>query len=165
MKTLRGSGPVRKIAKRLSASKVKETDLDRSTSPRKTGIRFCSEMPWGAHVCLFYETREDLLDTNASYIKAGLDNNEYCVWATSETITEEQAWTVLRRDIPDLESRITAKQIEILPGYDWYLKGGPFNSRKITNGWHEKLHYALDRGFDGIRISGNAFWLQSNHWK
>jgi DNA-binding CsgD family transcriptional regulator len=37
--------------------------------------------------------------------------------------------------------------------------------KKITSGWHEKLQFALDKGFDGLRISGNAFWLQSNHWK
>jgi DNA-binding CsgD family transcriptional regulator len=39
------------------------------------------------------------------------------------------------------------------------LKGNEFDSKKIT-GWHEKLQFALDRGFDGLRISGNAFWIE-----
>jgi DNA-binding CsgD family transcriptional regulator len=121
-------------------------------------------MPWGSHICLFYETKADLLDTNAVYIKAGLDSNEYCVWAISEPITEDEAWAVLRRDIPDLDGRAAGGQFEILPGYDWYLKGGEFDPKKITSGWHEKLQFALDKGFDGLRISGNAFWIEHNLW-
>jgi DNA-binding CsgD family transcriptional regulator len=134
------------------------------TPLRPTGIRVMSDMPWGSHICLFYETKADLLDANAVYIKAGLDSNEYCVWAISEPITEDEAWAVLRRDVPDLDNRAASGQFEILPGYDWYLKGGEFDSKKITRGWHEKLQFALDKGFEGLRISGNAFWIEHNCW-
>ena len=135
------------------------------TPLRSTGIRVADAMPWGAHICLFYETKHDLLDTNAAYIKAGLDDNEYCVWAISQPITQEDAWAALRRDVPDLDGRIAANQLEVLPGYSWYLKGGEVDSKKITSGWHEKLQFALDKGFDGLRISGNAFWMENNLWK
>ena len=148
-----------------SGSKSVSSDLSGRMPLRKTGIRVASDMPWGAHICLFYETKDDLLDTNAAYIKAGLDSNEFCVWAISQPITAEEALGVLGRDIPDLQHRAQSGQFEILPGYDWYLKGDEFDSKKITSGWHEKLQFALDKGFDGLRISGNAFWLQSNHWK
>jgi DNA-binding CsgD family transcriptional regulator len=140
------------------------SDLSVRTPLRATGIRVMSDMPWGSHICLFYETKADLLDTNAVYIKAGLDSNEYCVWAISEPITEDEAWAVLRRDIPDLDNRAARGQFEVLPGFDWYLKGGEFDSKKITSGWHEKLQFALDKGFDGLRISGNAFWIEHNRW-
>ena len=122
------------------------------------------DMPWGAHICLFYETKEDLLDANAAYIKAGLDSNKYRAWPISEPISEDEAWAVSRRDIPDLDNRATSGQFEVLPGYDWYLKGDEFNSKKITSGWHEKLQFALDKGFEGLRISGNAFWIERNRW-
>ena len=148
-----------------SGSKSVSSDLSGRMPLRKTGIRVASDMPWGAHICLFYETKDDLLDTNAAYIKAGLDSNEFCVWAISQPITAEEALGVLGRDIPDLQHRAQSGQFEILPGYDWYLKGDEFDSKKITSGWHEKLQFALDKGFEGLRISGNAFWLQSNHWK
>jgi hypothetical protein len=109
------------------------------TPLRKTGICVAREMRWGSHICMFYETKEDLLDTNAAYIKAGLDDNEYCIWAISEPITEEEAWSALRRDVPELDLRATSGQFEILPGYDWYLKGDVVDSRRITCGWHEKI--------------------------
>ncbi len=41
-------------------------------------------LPWGAHICVFYETKEDLLDTALSYFEAGLESNEFCVWAVSD---------------------------------------------------------------------------------
>jgi hypothetical protein len=37
---------------------------------RKTGIRVMDDMPWGTHICIFYETKEDLLDISASYFEA-----------------------------------------------------------------------------------------------
>jgi len=132
---------------------------------RKTGIRVASDMPWGAHICLFYETKEDLLETNATYIKAGLDGNELCIWAVSQPVTQEEALVALQRDVPDLDRHTASGQFEIVSGYDLYLPGGEFDSKRITSGWEEKLQFALDKGFDGLRISGNAFWLQSNRWK
>jgi DNA-binding CsgD family transcriptional regulator len=154
----------RKSAKVEQPPEGGSSDQSGRTPLRPTGIRVMGDMPWGAHICLFYETKEDLLDANAAYIKAGLDSNEYCVWAISEPITEDEAWAVLRRDIPDLDNRATSGQFEFLPGYDWYLKGDEFDSKKITSGWHEKLQFALDKGFEGLRISGNAFWIERNRW-
>jgi DNA-binding CsgD family transcriptional regulator len=134
------------------------------TPLRPTGIRVMGDMPWGSHICLFYETKADLLDANAVYIKAGLESNEYCIWAISKPITEDEARVVLRHDIPDLDSRAASGQFEILPGYNWYLKGDEFDSKRITSGWHEKLQSALDKGYEGLRISGNAFWIEHNRW-
>lgn len=83
------------------------------TPLRPTGIRVMGDMPWGSHICLFYETKTDLLDANALYIKAGLDSNEYCVWAISEPITEDEAWAVLirARFIHSRASRSTQRRL------------------------------------------------------
>ena len=45
---------------RRQAGSVEQSAADPSL--RKTGIRVMSEMPWGTHICVFYETKEDLLD-------------------------------------------------------------------------------------------------------
>jgi DNA-binding CsgD family transcriptional regulator len=132
---------------------------------RQSGIRVVGEVPWGAHICIFYETKEDLLDTAAAYFKAGLASNEFCVWAISEPIAEADAKAALRSAIPDLEAQLAAGRIEILQGTNWYLRGNQFDLQRITGGWSEKLRGALARGFDGMRVSGNAFWIESNHWQ
>lgn len=132
---------------------------------RKTGIRLLGEAPWGTHVCLFYETKEDLLDAAASYFQAGLEANEYCVWAISEQITEQDAEAALRAAVPDFDRYLVAGQIELLPGREWYLKGNKFDMKRITGGWNEKLAGALAKGYEGMRVSGNAFWIATKHWK
>ena len=132
---------------------------------RQSGIRVVGEVPWGSHICIFYETKDDLLDTAAAYFKAGLEGNEFCVWAISEPITEADAKTVLQSATPDLEAQLAAGRIEIIQGTDWYLRGNEFDLQRITGGWSEKLRGALARGFDGMRVSGNAFWIESNHWQ
>ena len=132
---------------------------------RQTGILFMGDMPWGTHVCLFYETPQDLLDTAVSYFEAGLKNNEFGVWAVSDPVSLEQAEEALRRAIPRFDRYREAGQIELIAGSDWYLEGDEFDLQKITRGWDEKLSAALAKGYDGMRVSGNAFWIGTKHWK
>ena len=135
------------------------------SGPRKTGIRAIGDMPWGTHICVFYETKSDLLDTNAAYFSAGLSGNEFCVWAVSAPTTADEAEDFLRRNISDFDRYLIAGQVEILPGYEWYLPGNQFDPQRITGGWHEKLNEALLKGFEGMRVSGNAFWMEAHRWK
>ena len=44
-----------------------------ATALRASGISVVGAMPWGTHMCLFYETTQDLLDTLVPYFKAGLE--------------------------------------------------------------------------------------------
>jgi MEDS: MEthanogen/methylotroph, DcmR Sensory domain len=110
---------------------------------RHTGIPIVEGIPWGTHICVFYETKEDLLETAVSYFKAGLESSESCVWAVSPPISEEDATKLLRQDVPNFDARMSAGQIEILQGYEWYLKGHEFDPKLITAGWSEKLDDAL----------------------
>jgi DNA-binding CsgD family transcriptional regulator len=132
---------------------------------RRTGIRVLGDMPWGTHFCIFYESSEDLLDTCVAYFEAGLESNEFCIWAVSGSITEDDAKASLRRTIADFDRHLAAGQIEIVQGHEWYLKGNQFDLRRITGGWSEKLGSALAKGYEGMRVSGNAFWLETHYWK
>ncbi len=97
-----------------------------------------------------------MLDTAAGYFQAGLQDNEFCVWAISEPITENKAKDALRTAIPDLDRHLAARRIELLPGTEWYLEGDKFDLKRISSGWSEKLHGALAEGYAGVRVSGNA---------
>src|SRR3979490_3190198 len=91
---------------------------------RKSGIDVLGDLPWGKHFCLFYETKEDLLDAVIPYLKAGLASNEFCVWAVSEPLTEAEARAALRQAVPGFEQDLADRSIDILPGREWYLNGG-----------------------------------------
>jgi DNA-binding CsgD family transcriptional regulator len=135
-----------------------------ATNPRKTGLNILGDVPWGAHLCLFHQTKKDLLDTLVPYFKTGLEGNEFCVWAVSDPLTLEEARIALSQEIPALDQRLMAGDIELLPGHEWYLKEGQKDPKKIISAWHAKLRAALARGYEGMRISGNAFWLNTDYW-
>jgi DNA-binding CsgD family transcriptional regulator len=131
---------------------------------RRIGIWPVAEMPWGTHFCLFYESKDDLIAAAAPYFKAGLESNEFCVWAVSDPLTVKDATDAMRDAVPTLDRALADGRMEILPGREWYLKGNEFDLKRISNGWDEKLESALARGLDGMRASGNAFWLDTEHW-
>lgn len=135
------------------------------TALRKTGIGLVGEVPWGTHICLFYETKQDLLDTNVDYFKAGLENNEYGLWAISDPISLEEATEALRREIPEFDRHLARGNIELAAGHDWYLPGGQFELGRIIQGWHRKHYGALAAGHEGLRICGNALWQKTELWK
>ena len=131
---------------------------------RRTGIDVLGRVPWGAHICLFYETKQDLLDTVVAYFEAGLQNDEFCVWAVSNSISEQEARAALAQQVPNFAQHLAAGSIEIVPSRDWYLSGDDFDLQKIAGGWDAKLRTALAKGFEGMRVSGNAFWLATHYW-
>ncbi len=149
---------------RSGTTKARPTNAD-ADPPRQTGIQVMGAMPWGTHICVFYETKDDLLDSVGLYIGAGLQNQEFCVWAVSDPITEDDAKVALRLILPDLDRYLASGQLEVMKGTEWYLKGDEFSLTRITNGWSTKLAGALAAGYEGMRVSGNAFWIATNHWK
>jgi len=132
---------------------------------RKTGIEPIGDVPWSTHFPQFYHTREDLLDILVPYFKAGLENNEFCMWVTSEPLNEEEAKEAMRKIMPDFDQYLQTGQIEILPYNEWYLKDGLFNSQTVLDGWIDKLNQAMAKGFDGLRLTGNTSWLEKKDWK
>ena len=131
---------------------------------RKSGIDIVGDIPWGTHFCQFYQTKEDLIDILVPYFKAGLENNELCIWVTSEPLEVEEAKEALGKAVPDIDVYLERGQIEIIPDTQCYLKENVFDSDKILDGWIEKLNQALTAGYDGIRSSGDTFWLEKIDW-
>ena len=132
---------------------------------RDSGIPLLGETPWGAHICMFYETEGDLLDSCISFFEAGLQSNEFCVWVVSEPLTVETALAALREGIADSSEYLDKGQFQILPGEEWYLRDGRFDPQEILSEIGKILAEALTRGFEGVRGSGNALWLGSPLWK
>ena len=131
---------------------------------RETGIDIVGKVPWGTHFCLFYKTSDELLDILVPYFKAGLDNNEYCLWVTSEPLARVAAEEAIREAVPDFNRLPKSGQIEIVPHDEWYLKDGVFNLQRVLDGWIEKLEAALAEGYSGLRVTGNTAWLESKDW-
>jgi len=74
-----------------------------ATEMRKSGIDVIGDMvAWGAHFCLFYETKQDLLEALISYCKSGVQNKEYCLWIVAAPLTIEEATDALKAAVSNL---------------------------------------------------------------
>ncbi len=132
---------------------------------RKSGIDIIGDIPWGVHFYHFYQTQKDLIDILVPYFKAGLENNEFCMWVTSEPLDEKEAKKAIRKAVPDFGKYLKRGQIEILPYDSWYLKDGVLALPRALNNWVAKLNWAINSGYDGMRVSGNTAWLEKKDWR
>jgi len=131
---------------------------------RPSGIPLIGDMPWGAHVCLFYETKEDLLEANASYFKTGIENGEWGIWGISSPISVSDAEAALARSIPDFDFYKDLGRLVIAPDHELNIKSGRFDS--LLENWNRTYERAMVAGYEGLRLSGNALWQQhANVWE
>jgi C4-dicarboxylate-specific signal transduction histidine kinase len=136
-----------------------------TTDIRRTGIDVVGDMvAWGAHFCLFYETKDDLLDTLISYCKSGLERDEYCLWIVAEPLTIDEARDALKDAVSNLDQHLADSRLEITPARDWFLQGGTFDGARLTSSWYRKLAEISAKGYAGMRITGDTTWLAKKDW-
>jgi PAS domain S-box-containing protein len=131
---------------------------------RISGIDIIGDVPWGMHFCQFYKAKEDLMDIMVPYFKAGLENNELCVWIISRPIEVEEAKEAMKRVVPDIDIYLEEGQMEIIPYTHGYIKEGIFDPERAVNSWVEKINQVLVKGYDGLRATGDTRWLEKKVW-
>lgn len=112
--------------------------------------------PWGTHGCLFYETKQDLLDTLIPFFRAGLEHGEACLWIVSEPLTLEEAGQALRQSVPELDRYLSEQSIELSACTGWCFAGGTDDLPRIIGLLKDKLAGAIARGHAGLRVSRNS---------
>jgi hypothetical protein len=120
------------------------------------------DMPWGSHVCQFYDCKEDQLQMLVPYFKQGLEKNEACVWLVGD-LTIEEARNALAAVVPDL-GRYTAKgQMQIRHYTELYTNANgtvkpPDQLRDQFVGMGSTVKA---KGFAGLRASGSVSWVDN----
>jgi signal transduction histidine kinase len=121
---------------------------------------------WGAHIALFYETKDDLLDTLVPYCRTGLERNESCLWFVAEPyLTTAEAWQALRSAVDGVDRYKADGRIEIDSANEWFARAGSvFDGDQVAAAWYEKLASVSSIGRAGLRITGDAGWVDRNNW-
>jgi DNA-binding CsgD family transcriptional regulator len=127
---------------------------------RKSGIGLIGDLPWGAHFCLFYQTQEDLLAALVPFFKAGLQDNELCLWVMPEWMKKDQAPKALKNSLPDLDRFLEEKRIELVDESEWFFGAGAFDLASVVGQFGERCERATSNGCAGLRVSGSPAWLQ-----
>jgi len=136
-----------------------------ATDMQKPGIDVVGDLAaWGSHFCLFYETKQDLLDALISYYKSGLERGEYCLWIVAEPLTIEEAIAALKGAVPDLDRYLANSSLEFTSAGDWFFPDGTFDSKRVPGRFYEKLAGASARGYPGMRVAGDTTWLLKKDW-
>jgi DNA-binding CsgD family transcriptional regulator len=111
----------------------------------------------GSHLCAFYETKDDLIDLVLPFFDRGIRRGELCVWMMPDTVSADEATL-------HTHASAAGNGIELYRGRDLYLKGSHFERDHVVRFWDKKLQQALSMGHQGMRCSGDAFWLQPSDW-
>jgi DNA-binding CsgD family transcriptional regulator len=126
---------------------------------RNSGIPFLDDVPWSSHLCVFYETRNDLIVAAARFFERGLDSNELCIWAVPAHLAADDAVIGLREQVSDFDDHVAAGRLRFVAASDWYPPGAADDARQADSLWNGLLEDALAGGHDGLRASGDAAWL------
>lgn len=135
-----------------------------ATKLRKSGIDCVGNINWGAHICQFYQTEKELAEILVPYFKCGLEENEYCLWFTSQPSEVDNAKTALKRAKINLDDYIGKGQIDILDYKTWCDRLNTSDYTNVLNGLIEKERIARKKGFNGLRVCWNVSWLGSKDW-
>lgn len=130
---------------------------------RVSGSELLGAIPWGTHICQFYESKQDLLDLLIPYFAAGLRNKEVCLWITSAPLLPAEAARALSAVIPDLAEYLRRGQMVIMPYTQWHDVEGRFNSQEALKQCVAKEEWALANGYHGLRGAGNASMLEDKN--
>lgn len=132
---------------------------------RESGIEPIGYIPWGTHFSQLYENKEDLIDILVPYFKAGLENNEFCIWVTSNLITKEDIINSMNKAMPNFKDYLNIGQIEIVPDNNFYLEEDSSSVYDLIDkgiGIHDIV---LQKGYNGLRISVNKNFIERKYWK
>jgi MEDS: MEthanogen/methylotroph, DcmR Sensory domain len=115
---------------------------------RKSGISVVGDLSWRTHFRHFCATKQDLIDILVPYFKAGLENNEFCMWMVFDPRSEEGAREALRAALPGADRKKPATHVIVRHSETGVL---------FTSGYTEDVivhHGALD---DEVAFLGEPY--------
>jgi hypothetical protein len=96
------------------------------------------------------------------YIKAGLEDNEFCMLITGGPVNENDAMRALEQVLPHAHEYLANKQLEFFSHSQWYLSSGIFDGQRVLGNWLAKFKHAQANGFAGIALPETLFGSDVN---
>ncbi|HOW35003.1 MAG TPA: MEDS domain-containing protein [Candidatus Omnitrophota bacterium] len=116
------------------------------------------------HTCLFYRTKDELIEIAVPFLQSGLANHEFCLWTLPSLLSTDEAASALSQAVGSLEPYLDKGQLEISTAIDYYLKSRTFTAYEMIEHWREKEKEVAARGFAGISAIGDGGWGAEEYW-
>lgn len=128
------------------------------------GLPGIHAVPYGIHMCHFYNSRQELIDGFMPYFRAGIRNNERCIWIASQPLPAKDIWAeVAKSDL--LKQGVASGQLRVLDEIDWYGRPGSLKTvEELMDGLLTEYERAIADGFQGLRANGNASFVRQQDW-
>jgi two-component system, sensor histidine kinase PdtaS len=123
-------------------------------------------IPYGVHMCHFYEGPADLAGALAPYFAAGLRNNERCVAIAAQPLDIAATEEALRGAGLDVAAMKRKGSLLICDSSGLYTAGGAMKDpAAVADFWLHEERQALAAGYSGLRIAGNTAFVDPAHWE
>ncbi len=130
---------------------------------RQTGIKVVGPLPWGSHICVFYNSLSELKDIFVPFFQAGLENNEHCIWIPPDPGNQSDR-EAIDRVASGFSDHLKTGQLTVFHQDEFYLENGVFKSARAFNILLLKYTQAMLKGYRGVRIGGCAPELEDKEW-
>ena len=130
----------------------------------ESGLAGVPTVPYGVHMCQFYEGAQDLVAVLVPYFLAGLRGNERCLWITAEPLNAARARAELQNAGLDVEAATRSGALVIRDYDQWYTEADTLKGRQVAQLWLAEEQQALADGYRGLRITGNTSFLTAHTW-
>lgn len=126
------------------------------------GLPGVTTIPYGVHMCHFYETRADLAAALVPYFVAGLKKQERCIWVTAAPLDAAAAATELRNAGLNVGALTRSGGLVISDAASFFahVTMGP----GVVELWMEEERRALAAGYAGLRVTGNTNFVPAADW-
>jgi DNA repair protein RadC len=98
------------------------------------------------------------------YFKAGLVNNEYCVWITSNSPNTVEAQKIIRQKLPNDLHTQGNHQLEIVSFRDIFTRNGKLDISQYHRYFLDRLHQTHQSFYDGLRVASDLSWVEKEDW-
>lgn len=132
---------------------------------RDSGLKLLGRIPWGTHISQIYSSKDEF-HLPASFIKAGLGNNEFCVWIYSQNTSSCEIASLIESQAGEIGGHIQRGQLVLMPYSDWYCNDDvSFNEVRLSAQVADLVKKALDSGYDGLRAVADTHWLDKCYYR
>ena len=128
------------------------------------GLPGIKEIPYGVHMCHFYDGRDQLAAALVPYFAAGLRANERCIWIAAEPLGAAHAKLGLMEAGVDVGAALGSGALVVRDFSEWYAEGGRLRGTEVVRYWLAEEERALAEGYAGLRITGNVSFLTPETW-
>lgn len=137
--------------------------------PERSGLTTCglpgiAQIAYGAHMCHFYQGRDDLAAALVPYFCAGLRSHQRCIWIAAQPLEAARARLELEKAGIDAGAELRKGSLVLRDYSDWYAEAGRLRGTQVVDLWLAAEEQALADGYEGLRITGNVTFLNARSW-